>query len=202
MRVVLVLALAVFIALPALAKTQDLTVTVKLNNQMAAPQYRLTGEDVREFWQRWGKLDRVTDMVPLKAGSGYGGLSLRESSSGKSMDVFNGTVRRGTETRSDPLRQLERWVLSKAPPPYGPSLLAALDDAIRQDANASATARPGPNPTSADTAILNCLSRARGNHQLRALCLEEKLREHLSWRDYANALQKVLEESAIPREQR
>jgi hypothetical protein len=174
------------LAMPAQAEQVRVSIIIPGGNSPL--EYSLSEADSKSFWQRWQKLEPTTQMVPLANGSSYAGLRIRAAD--KDVRLYNGVGTYQIESRSDNLRMLERWVLSKAPPPFGPSLLAALDRDVESLAASQKTANP--KPIDINTLLLRCNSRGSKNQELRARCLEEALHERLTWREYANSLEKIL----------
>lgn len=181
--VVILLAL---LTLPAYA--DELRVIIVVPAGSTQLEYRLNENDSRSFWQRWSKLPRSEQMVPLSSGGNYAGLNIR--SQNKQVRLFNGIGTYDIESRTDNLRILERWVLSKAPPPYGPALLAELDRAI--DNMAIEQKVTNPKPDELNTILLKCNARGTKNQELRARCLEDALHERVDWHGYANLLEQAL----------
>jgi hypothetical protein len=157
-------------------------------------EYKLEGPEVRQFWQRWSDLPPTSNMVPLGTPSGYRGLRIRGES--KEIRLFNGVGAEEERARLDGQRALERWVLTKAPAPLGPALVAKLDELVDVPGG-GAHVTSGPEAL-AGTIIGQCRSRARFNSQLRARCLVEGLLEHREPDALVPALENALKATEPP----
>ena len=176
--------------LPAAASEVRLRIFINLGANSPVTDYELSDRDADAFWDKWAALSKTTDMVPLPTRMGYSGLSLLRPN-GVQLRLYGGVAMMGDDQRRDDLRVLERWVLSKAPPPLGPQLVAALDSEV--DATKGNLAAPLREIESAEVVIKGCQRRARGNQLLLALCLHEKLLEQVDTAIYAKALKGVAE---------
>jgi|GEM_PF-1090880 len=184
------LAVLLTLLLPRLAYAEGLQVTLLMAAGSTPLQFSLSDDDTRTFLQRWGRLPRSDRMVPLSADNNYSGLLLRRQDTDSNQDIrlFNNVGIQGEVARSDDLRMLERWVLTKAPPPLGPALVAALDSDVGAQAANEGRAAPAK-PANSQQVILDCRTRARRNTQLHILCLEEALKQNADSRDYIRALE-------------
>ena len=184
------LAVLLTLLLPRLAYAEGLQVTLLMAAGNTPLQFSLSDEDTRTFLQRWGRLPRSDRMVPLSADNNYSGLLLRRQDTDSNQDIrlFNNVGIQGEVARSDDLRMLERWVLTKAPPPLGPALVAALDSDVNTQASSEGRAAPAK-PASSQQVILDCRTRARRNTQLHILCLEEALKQNADSADYIRMLE-------------
>lgn len=184
------LAVLLTLLLPRLAYAEGLQVTLLMAAGNTPLQFSLSDDDTRTFLQRWGRLPRSDRMVPLSADNNYSGLLLRRQDTDSNQDIrlFNNVGIQGEVARSDDLRMLERWVLTKAPPPLGPALVAALDSDVNTQAASEGRAAPAK-PASSQQIILDCRTRARRNSQLHILCLEEALKQNADSADYIRMLE-------------
>lgn len=178
------------LAPPAFAR--ELHVTLLMATGSPPITYTIPEEEIREFWTRWLYLPETEQMVPLGQPSGYHGLTVRDDEQNKSARLFNGVGAvegAGAEARLDTGRQLERWVLAKAPPPMGPVLLRALEDEMAKAP--SAIVQPSASPRAGIRLIRECQTRAHGNLGLRISCLEEQLEKQLGTEAYLTELEKI-----------
>lgn len=175
--------------IPCMAQAGELRVTINMAPGSDPLSYKLTATQTRDFWQRWRTLNPSNAMPPLPNGQDYGGLTLDDDDFETEVRLFNGVGRSGESARTDDFRQLERWVLGFAPPPLGPSLVAALDSDVR--------AMPGgaqvipQNILSGNAIAATCTKRAGRNMRLRATCLNQQLLEQLDPADYVSALEQL-----------
>lgn len=178
-------------AIPAHA--EPLQVSILLASGQAPVRFTLTEEDSRAFLSRWQALGEADTLVPLAPDSGYRGVLLRGARETE-YRLYNGIGRvkgqAGTSSRRDDLRMLERWVLEHAPPPLGPSLLAALDQDVANGAGGAAF--PVTHNRSAAALIEGCTSRAPTDARQRATCLHRFLLDRMDPTAYATALEKLL----------
>lgn len=185
------LTLALFL-LPSWAMADDLRVTLNLGVGRDQVIFNLSTADSREFLSRWGRLPKSETMLPLNGNYNYSGVVLRDSNRNLEIRLFSGFGRSNDEGRSDEFRQLERFVLERAPLPLGPALVHALDEDVAQKAGES-----GVPPRTHDKGVdivKGCQSRARNNHRLRAICLEERIRQNIDLKDYADALERYAQD--------
>lgn len=154
--------------------------------------YTIPENEIREFWTRWLYLPETDKMVPLGQPTAYHGLTVRDDEQNKVARLFNGVGAvegAGAETRLDTGRQLERWVLAKAPPPMGPALLKALEEEMAK--LPSTIVQPSASPRAGVRIIRDCQTKAHGNLGLRISCLEEQLQSQFGTEAYLTELEKV-----------
>lgn len=176
------------LSLPALAGELRVTIVVAAGDTPI--EYRLTEADSRLFWRKLNQLPQTENMVPLaNTSSNYNGLMVRDTDKNREIRINSGIVRQNEKSRTDDFRMLERWLLTLAPPPLGPALVAALDSEVGETAEKQgAVIRQ---KMTAQQIVLECRARGKNNQRLRAQCLEEYLKTYLDMKDYADALERI-----------
>ncbi len=177
--------------LPAWA--DPLQVSIMMASGQSPVRFTLTEEDSRVFLAKWQALAETDGLVPLGPENSYRGVLLRGPRETE-FRIYNGTGRvqgqAGTFSRRDDLRMLERWVLERAPPPLGPSLLAALDREV--GTRTDDTVFPATHNRSAGALIAGCTQQSPADARQRATCLHRFLLEKMDPTAYATALEKLL----------
>lgn len=195
-------ALAFLIALPlASAQARELRVTLNMESGSMPLSYSIPESQLNEFWSRWGYLSKTERMVPLGQPGSYGGVVIRDttgSGEDRVIRLYSGvgsSEGRNRETRLDEGRQLERWVLAKAPPPLGPALLRALDEELAK--TPGSLIPPTEIKTAGVVLMRECQQRARGNLSLRATCLEDSLEKQLGTEAYVKLMEKAVSDLTV-----
>ena len=186
------------------AWAEGLRVTLILNNGMEPVRYTLSDAQTRTFWEKWRQLPPGEKMPPLAPNDSYAGLSLYDDARGNEIRLFKGAGRSDDSNRSDDYRQLERWVLTLAPPPLGPALVAALDEQVSDTPQGRIVTQSTTKTQDGGRMIEACRKRAPRNLHQRALCLQEALNDQLDPAAYARGLEELAlrllppQERAVP----
>lgn len=182
-------ALALLLALTAFpALAEELRITLNITGGQEPIRFTLSEENTRQFWQKWRSLPLTDSIVPIpNDNSSYKGLNIYPAEGGADVRVFKGVVSRDSRTRKDEYRQLERWLLTFAPPPMGPALVRALDEDVAIQPGAAAQTRALAY-VSGEQVVATCFQRASQDARRRALCIHEQLLQRLPAADYAKAL--------------
>lgn len=193
---------------PITAHADSLAITI-LNATANTPMtYTLSDSDTRRFRVQWDMLKATQDMVPLAPSSSYQGLRIDDKERNLSIRLYFGIGsmdRREAGRKRDEDRGLERWLLTKAPAPLGPTLVAALDRAIPNAASSANTPLREPanrnkslrvETQKVQPALLKaCKTRAHDNELLLVTCLQEGLHNRLGTEAYSKALGQLATES-------